>query len=54
VIKKLIVLGSFAVCSFAEISVTTTIFPLYDAVKNIGGDKVLLNILLMSIILQKS
>ena len=42
-IKKLIVLGSFAVCSFAEISVTTTIFPLYDAVKNIGGDKVLLN-----------
>lgn len=42
-VKKLITLSALTVCVFAEVSVTTTIFPLYDAVKNVGGDKVRLN-----------
>lgn len=42
-IKKIITLSALVVSAFAEVSVTTTIFPLYDAVKNVGGDKVRLN-----------
>lgn len=43
VLKKLITIGALAVCSFANVSVSVTIFPLYDAVKNVGGDKVTVN-----------
>lgn len=38
--KKIAILTAFSAAMFADVSVTTTIFPLYDVVKNIGGDKV--------------
>lgn len=45
-IKKLLILTAFVSVAFAEMTVATTIFPLYDIVKNIGGDKVrLLNVI---------
>jgi zinc transport system substrate-binding protein len=41
--KKAIMLSAIAsTLSFAQISVTTTIFPLYDAAKAVGGDKIAL------------
>jgi len=39
-IKKLSLAVALSTAMFADVSVTTTIFPLYDVVKNIGGDKV--------------
>ncbi|WP_333805214.1 metal ABC transporter substrate-binding protein [Sulfurospirillum sp.] len=39
-LKKLTFLATLSTAMFADVSVTTTIFPLYDVVKNIGGDKV--------------
>jgi len=39
-IKKLSLAVALSTAMFADVSVTTTIFPLYDVVKNIGVDKV--------------
>lgn len=39
-LKKLTFIAALSTAMFADVSVTTTIFPLYDVVKNIGGDKV--------------
>ena len=39
-IKKLSLAVALSTAMFADVTVTTTIFPLYDVVKNIGGDKV--------------
>lgn len=39
-LKKLTFFTLLSTAVFADVSVTTTIFPLYDVVKNIGGDKV--------------
>jgi zinc transport system substrate-binding protein len=39
-LKKLTFFAALSTAMFADVSVTTTIFPLYDVVKNIGGDKV--------------
>jgi len=39
-LKKFALAAALSSAMFADVSVTTTIFPLYDVVKNIGGDKV--------------
>jgi len=39
-LKKLTFFTLLSTAVFADVSVTTTIFPLYDIVKNVGGDKV--------------
>lgn len=39
-LKKLTFIAALSTAMFADVSVTTTIYPLYDVVKNIGGDKV--------------
>lgn len=39
-LKKIALITSLSAAAFADVSITTTIFPLYDIVKNIGGDKV--------------
>ena len=39
-LKKIALAAALSSVMFADVSVTTTIFPLYDVVKNIGGDKV--------------
>lgn len=41
-IKKSAIIAAFAISAFANISVTATIFPLYDAAKNVGKDKITL------------
>jgi zinc transport system substrate-binding protein len=38
--KKFALAAALSSVMFADVSVTTTIFPLYDVVKTIGGDKV--------------
>ncbi|QIR75104.1 zinc ABC transporter substrate-binding protein [Sulfurospirillum diekertiae] len=39
-LKKFALAAALSSVMFADVSVTTTIFPLYDVVKTIGGDKV--------------
>lgn len=41
-LRKIVIAGAIAVGAFANISVTTTIFPIYDVVKNVGKEKVTL------------
>ncbi len=42
-LKKLLVIGALSACAFAQITVTTTIYPLYSVVKEVGGKSVKLN-----------
>lgn len=39
-LKKFALAAALSSVMFADVSITTTIFPLYDVVKNIGGDNV--------------
>lgn len=41
-LKKALLASILASVAFAQISVTTTIYPLYDAAKAVGGDKITL------------